>query len=77
MFMQFMAGVRNRGTDRMSIGTTLKDPNIDYAKMAQAYGMYAEGPIANPEELAPAYKRAIQRVKRGEPALVDVVTQPR
>ena len=61
----------------MSIGTTLKDPNIDYAKMAQAYGMYAEGPIANPEELAPAYKRAIQRVKRGEPALVDVVTQPR
>ncbi|PYR51067.1 MAG: thiamine pyrophosphate-binding protein [Acidobacteria bacterium] len=76
MFMQFMAGVRNRGTDRMSIGTTLKDPNIDYAKMAQAYGMYAEGPIANPEELAPAYRRAIQRVKRGEPALVDVVTQP-
>jgi thiamine pyrophosphate-dependent acetolactate synthase large subunit-like protein len=72
-----MAGVRNRGTDRMSIGTTLKDPTIDYAKMAQAYGMYAEGPITNPEELAPAYRRAMQRVKRGEPALVDVVTQPR
>ena len=77
MFMQFMAGVRNRGTDRMSIGTTLKDPTIDYAKMAQAYGMYAEGPITNPDELAPAYRRAMQRVKRGEPALVDVVTQPR
>jgi len=41
MFMQFMAGVRNRGTDRMSIGTTLKNPEIDYAKMAQAYGVYA------------------------------------
>jgi len=77
MFMQFMAGVRNRGTDRMSIGTTLKNPEIDYAKMAQAYGMYAEGPISDPKDLAPAYKRALEHVKRGEPALVDVLTQPR
>lgn len=77
MFMQFMAGVRNRGTDRMSIGTTLRDPDIDYAKMAQAYGMYSEGPISDPQDLAPAYKRAMDRVKRGEPALVDVITQPR
>jgi thiamine pyrophosphate-dependent acetolactate synthase large subunit-like protein len=77
MFLQFIAGVRNRGTDRMHIGTTLKDPNIDYAKMAQAYGMYAEGPISDPKDLAPAYRRALERVKSGEPAMVDVVTQPR
>jgi len=77
MFMQFMAGVRNRGTDRMSIGTTLRNPEIDYAKMAQAYGMYAEGPLTDPKDLAPAYRRAMERVKRGEPALLDVVTQPR
>ena len=77
MFMQFMAGVRNRGTDRMGIGVSLADPNIDYAKMAQAYGMYAEGPISDPKDLAGAYKRAMDRVKRGEPALVDVITQPR
>lgn len=77
MFMQFMAGVRNRGTDRMDIGTSLMDPNIDYAKLAQAYGMYSEGPITDPKELAGAYKRAMDRVKRGEPALVDVLTQPR
>ena len=30
-----------------------------------------------PEDLAPAIKRAIATVKSGEPALVDVVTQPR
>ena len=75
--MQFMAGVRNRGTDRMDIGCSLMDPNIDYAKLAQAYGMYSEGPIADPKELAGAYRRAMDRVKRGEPALVDVVAQPR
>jgi acetolactate synthase-1/2/3 large subunit len=77
MYMQFMAGVRNRGTDRMGIGTSLMDPNIDYAKMAQAYGMYSEGPITDPKDLAGAYKRAMDTVLRGEPALVDVVTQPR
>jgi acetolactate synthase I/II/III large subunit len=77
MYMQFMAGIRNRGTDRMGIGTSLTDPNIDYAMMARAYGMYAEGPISDPKDLAGAYRRAMDHVKRGEPALVDVITQPR
>ena len=77
MYMQFMAGVRNRGTDRMGIGTSLIDPDIDYAKMAQAYGMYSEGPITDPKDLSGAYTRALDRVRHGEPALVDVVTQPR
>jgi thiamine pyrophosphate-dependent acetolactate synthase large subunit-like protein len=77
MFVQRMASERNRGIDRAHIGTTLREPNIDYAKMAQAYGMYGEGPIENPKDLAPAIKRALDRVKRGEPALLDVITQPR
>ena len=77
MFVQQMASERNRGADRAHIGTTLREPNIDYAKMAQAYGMYGEGPIENPKDLAPAIKRALDRVRRGEPALLDVVTQPR
>ena len=77
MFVQRMASERNRGADRAHIGTTIRDPNIDYAKMAQAYGMYGEGPIENPKDLAPAITRALDRVKRGEPALLDVVTQPR
>ena len=77
MFVQRMASERARGADRAHIGTTLREPNIDYAKMAQAYGMYGEGPIADPKELAPAITRALDRVRHGEPALVDVVTQPR
>jgi len=77
MFIQQMSSRRNRGGDRAHIGTTIKDPNIDYAKMAQAYGMYGEGPISNPKDVAPAIKRALERVKKGEPALLDVVTQPR
>jgi thiamine pyrophosphate-dependent acetolactate synthase large subunit-like protein len=45
--------------------------------MAQGYGMHGEGPISDPKDLAPAIKRGLERVKAGEPALVDVVTQPR
>jgi thiamine pyrophosphate-dependent acetolactate synthase large subunit-like protein len=77
MFIQQMASHRNRGADRAHIGTTLREPNIDYAKMAQAYGMHAEGPISDPRELAPALTRALARVRQGEPALIDVLTQPR
>jgi acetolactate synthase-1/2/3 large subunit len=77
MHLQRMASRHNRGIDRAHIGTTIDDPNIDYAKMAQSMGLYAEGPITDPKSLGPAIQRAIAAVKRGEPALVDVVTQPR
>ena len=39
--------------------------------------MFSIGPIDNPADLGPALKKAIDVVKRGEPALVDVVSQPR
>jgi thiamine pyrophosphate-dependent acetolactate synthase large subunit-like protein len=77
MQVQIMADRHSRGIDRAKIGTTLTDPHIDFAKLAQSMGVYAEGPIADPQDLAPAITRAIQVVKRGEPALLDVVTQPR
>jgi thiamine pyrophosphate-dependent acetolactate synthase large subunit-like protein len=77
MGVQFVANRRNRGIDRTSIGTTIREPNVDYAKLAQAMGVYGEGPITNPSDLGPAIKRALAVVKRGEPALVDVVAQGR
>jgi thiamine pyrophosphate-dependent acetolactate synthase large subunit-like protein len=77
MFVQYMTGVRGRGTDRGHIGTTLRNPYIDYTKMAAGYGMAAEGPISDPAKLAPALRRGLDSVKRGEPYLIDVITQPR
>jgi len=72
-----MCNERNRGVDRGTMGSTLTDPNIDFAKIAQGLGLHAEGPITDPKDLGPALRRAAVAVKRGEPALVDVVTQPR
>jgi acetolactate synthase I/II/III large subunit len=77
MFIERQCSLRNRGAERAHIGTKLIDPNINYATMAKAYGMYSEGPIENPNELAAAFKRGIERVKKGEPVMIDVVTQPR
>ena len=77
MFVEQQASLHNRGAERAHIGTKLWQPDIDYAKIAQGYGLYAEGPITDPNQLAPALKRGIERVKKGEPVLLDVVTQPR
>ena len=77
MYITDMAARANRDVSRAGIGNDLTDPFIDYATLAKAYGVYGQGPIENPNDLGPALKRAIEVVKRGEPALVDVVTQPR
>jgi len=45
--------------------------------MARSMGMHGEGPINDPKNVLPALKRAVATVKRGEPALVDIVSQPR
>ena len=77
MHIQRMANRRQRGITNAGIGTTITDPNIDYATLARSMGVYSEGPITDPKDLGPALKRAVDRVERGETALVDVVTQPR
>jgi thiamine pyrophosphate-dependent acetolactate synthase large subunit-like protein len=74
MGLQKMANRRMRGVDTAHIGTTIREPFIDYATVAKGMGVYAEGPIDNPKDLGPALKRAIAVVKRGEPALLDVLT---
>jgi acetolactate synthase I/II/III large subunit len=77
MHVQRMANRHNRGITRAHIGTTIDNPNVDFAKIAQGMGVHAQGPIVSPNDLGPAIKRAIEVVKRGEPSLIDVVTQPR
>ncbi len=64
-----------RGTDpqRAYIGMDLEAPPPDFAHIAKGMGWYAEGPIEDPAEIAPALKRAIAQVKAGKPALVDAI----
>ena len=77
MHVQRMAALHDRRSDRAWIGTTLTDPNVDFTKLAQSFGVWAEGPITDPAELGPALRRAIAVVKGGQPALIDAICQPR
>jgi acetolactate synthase-1/2/3 large subunit len=77
MFVTDMAARANRDVSRSGIGNDLSDPFIDHVALAKAYGVAGIGPVENPNDIGPALKRAIDIVKRGEPALVDVITQGR
>jgi len=72
-----MATRRQRGVTQSDLGTTITDPNIDYGMLARSLGVWGTGPVTDPNELKPALQSALDVVKSGAPALVDVVTQPR
>ncbi|MCL4552339.1 MAG: thiamine pyrophosphate-dependent enzyme [Candidatus Marsarchaeota archaeon] len=73
-----VAKVRGRDLVKSAIDTKLTDPEVNFARLAESFGLYGEGPIERPEEIRPALKRAIQVVKEHKTtALVDVITRPR
>ena len=72
-----MAKLRGTPVERAHIGMDLDGPAPDFAAMAKSMGWYAEGPFESPDGIAAALKRAIARVKEGQPALLDTVTQKR
>jgi thiamine pyrophosphate-dependent acetolactate synthase large subunit-like protein len=81
MHVQRMASFRDRvantGDDLGPIGTSIQNPDIEYHKLAESMGWWAKGPIKDPAELGPALKEAVAVVRSGQPALLNVWTQPR
>jgi thiamine pyrophosphate-dependent acetolactate synthase large subunit-like protein len=81
MHVQRLSNFRNRvanlGNDLAPIGTSIMNPDIQYHKLAESMGWWAKGPVTDPADLASAIKEAVAVVKTGQPALVNVVTQPR
>lgn len=72
-----IAGWRGRTRANVPIGTEIDGPAPDFAVIARAQGVYAEGPFSRPEDLPAALARAIKVVEEGKPALVDAVVQKR
>jgi len=76
--LQRMCVRRQRGVDgQAKIGNVIENPNIDFAQLASSLGVWSTGPIEDPQDLGGALKKALDVVKSGQPALVDVVCQPR
>ena len=72
-----VAHVRGRPEENAWVGQTLDNPAPDFAMMARSFGVWSEGPIESPKDLAPALQRAIKEVEAGHPALLDVIVRPR
>ncbi|MFC1814534.1 thiamine pyrophosphate-binding protein [Thermodesulfobacteriota bacterium] len=73
-----LATIRNRPKANAGIGTHLDNPAINFAKMAESFGIYNEGPVTRSADLRPALQRALKVVKEKHlPALVDVITEAR
>ena len=67
---------RGRNVERTAIGTTIVDPPVDFAAMAESMGVAGIGPIENVDDIAPALQKALAIVKdERRSVLVDVVTQ--
>ena len=78
MHLQRMASRRQRGLDGSAkVGNVFEDPFIDFAGMAKSMGVWASGPITDPKQIRPILREALAMVEQGEPALVDVICQPR
>jgi thiamine pyrophosphate-dependent acetolactate synthase large subunit-like protein len=81
MHVQRLSNRRNRvanlGKTRGPVGTSIENPDIDYASMAKSMGWWSAGPIKDPAELGAVIAKAVQVVRAGEPALIDVWSQPR
>lgn len=77
MHIQRMANRHERGVTSADVGTAIDNPAVDFSGLAKSFGVWSSGLVTDPRELQPALRRAIEVVKRGEPALVDVLMEPR
>ena len=78
MHLQRMASRRQRGMDGSSwVGNAFRDPVPNLPQVASGMARWSAGPITQPGDLRPALKRALDAVDNGEPAVVDVICQPR
>jgi len=72
-----VAKARGRPIEQKVVGIRIDDPAPDFARLAQGFGVWAEGPIDTADAVGPALRRALRVVKdEGRPALVDVITRP-
>jgi len=71
-----VAKTRGRPVENKVVGIRIDDPAPDFARIAQGFGVHAEGPIDAAAAVGPALRRALRVVKdEARPALVDIITR--
>ncbi|HYU17927.1 MAG TPA: thiamine pyrophosphate-binding protein [Chloroflexota bacterium] len=72
-----VAKMRDRPPENRWIAQRLENPEVDFAAITRTFGLAGEGPIKSAADLGPALSRAVEAVKRGQLAVVDVWTENR
>ena len=71
-----MAKQRGNPPEQAYLGTEINHPAPDFAKLAESFGWYAEGPVDDGKKVQDAIRRAIHVIrKEGRPSLVDTIVQ--
>jgi acetolactate synthase-1/2/3 large subunit len=63
---------KNQREKKLDMISHLGSPDVNFAKIAEAYDIKGEV-VADPNEIAPALKRAIQATRDGKPYVLDVL----
>lgn len=71
-----VARIRGRPVENRWIGQRIADPQVDFAGMARAQGVEAEGPVRNVPDLEKAIRRGLDVVRGGRPYLIDAHVIP-
>jgi acetolactate synthase-1/2/3 large subunit len=73
-----MALHRGRPVENKTIGIRIEKPEIEFVHIARGYSVRGFGPVTEPQELYGTLKEAVNYInEKGQPAVVDVVTQNR
>lgn len=76
MHQETVALARGRNPTNRAIGQAIADPIPDIARMAEAQGVEARGPITRIEDLEPALREGVAAIAAGRPFLVDILVDP-
>jgi acetolactate synthase-1/2/3 large subunit len=73
-----VARARGRPVENKGVGIRLDDPDVDYRKLAESFGVWAGGRVEDPDELPAVLARAVRVcTEERSPALVEVLCAPR
>jgi thiamine pyrophosphate-dependent acetolactate synthase large subunit-like protein len=75
---EHLALLRGRPVENKGVGIFIEDPDADFVRIAQGYGVEGFGPVKDPAELHGVLEEAVRAtVNEQRPVLVDVRTQRR
>jgi hypothetical protein len=71
---QAVASLRGRSDERVGVGIDIAGPDVRFADLARSFGVHAIGPVGDRPGLERALAAGIERVRAGEPVLLEVET---